>query len=300
MTRPVLLDPKMDFIFKKLMEDTVLLKDFLKSVLCRSEGEITSVELINPQTKKEFIKDKYSYLDVRVKTADGRVINVEIQKKDEKNMTKRTLFHWSKMYGEEIIEGENYRKLPKTICVNILDFDYLETEDGFHHIYRLLHTESKNELRESTIEIHFIELKKFDAFKDKSENEALKAWINFLNSPESSVNVENATIKKAVQTLEILSGDEETITLYKQRKDALDEGKRQLNSKFSEGLEKGLEKGIAQGIEKGIEQGIEKGIEQGIYNSILSVLKFMNDEQIAVSFNKTVEEIRDIRKRGMS
>ena len=248
MGRIAFLDPKMDFIFKKLMEDNVLLLDFLRSVLSQSEGEIVSVELTNPQTKKEFIKDKYSYLDVRVKTGDGRLINVEIQKKDEKNMTKRTLFHWSKMYGEEIVEGEDYRLLPKTICVNLLDFNYLEAEEGFHNVYRLLNTNSKNELRESTIEIHFIELKKFDDFQDQSDNEALNAWVRFLNWPENSLNVENPAIKKAVKTLEILSGDKETISLYKLRKDALDEGKRLLNSKFSEGLEQGREEGIAQGI----------------------------------------------------
>ncbi|MCL1950985.1 MAG: Rpn family recombination-promoting nuclease/putative transposase [Turicibacter sp.] len=267
-----LLDPKMDFIFKKLMENPVLLLDFLKSVLSKTEGEIISAEILNPITKKEFLKDKFSILDVKVKTADGRIINVEIQKKDEKNMSKRTLFHWSKMYGEEIVEGEDYRRLPKTICINILDFNYLETEENFHNIYRLLNTHSKRELKESTIEIHFIELKKYQGDSSKDESDGLKAWVEFLNEPELSFSKRNPTIKTAIETLRHLSCDKETQELYKLRKDALDEGKRQLNSKFSE------------------------GVEEGVRLSIKAVLDVFTDEEISERFNCHIESVREIRK----
>ena len=79
----IFLDPKMDFIFKKIMEDEVLLLDFLHSVLGRAEGELVSVERMNLVTKKEFLENKYAVLDVKVKTADGRIINIEIQNRSQ-------------------------------------------------------------------------------------------------------------------------------------------------------------------------------------------------------------------------
>ena len=67
--------------------------------------------------------------------------------------------------------------------------------------------------------------------------------------------------------------------------DPNDEGKRQLNSKFSEGLEQGRE------------EGLEQGREETTYQNIVNVLKFMTDEQIASSFNKNLDHVREIRRQ---
>ena len=270
------LDPKMDFIFNKIMEDEALLLDFLHAVLGKAEGELVSVERMNLVTTKEFLENKYAVLDVKVKTGDGRIINIEIQNRDEKNMSKRTLFNWSKMYGEQVIEGENYRKLNKTICINILNFNYLEDENGFHNIYRLLNTQSKNELKDNTMELHFIELPKYDGYKNISDNESLKAWVEFLNRPDNSNYKENPAIKKAVEKLEILSGDKETIELYKLRKEALAEGNRLINTARIEGKAEGL-------------------IEEK-YRFVQNLLDILDDETIAQKSELSLEEVREIRK----
>jgi len=254
--RTVYLDPKMDFIFKKLMEDEELLLNFLRVALKNSEGELISAKIVNPITKKEFIKDKHSILDVRVVTADGREINIEIQNRDEKNMTKRTLYHWSKMYGEQIVQGDNYKQLRKTICINILNFEYLEHEKGFHNVYRLLNSSSSNELKDSTLEIHFIELPKYDKYKEFSDNEGLKAWVEFLNHPERTLTLENSVIKKAVKKLEVISSDEETIELFKLRQQSLLEGKLAVNTAKADGIEEVAINLIKKGMDDGFIQEV--------------------------------------------
>lgn len=40
------------------------------------------------------------------------------------------------MFENQIAEGDNYNKLAKTVCINILDFKYLKN-DKFHNYYRL-------------------------------------------------------------------------------------------------------------------------------------------------------------------
>jgi len=239
------LDPKMDFIFKKILSDEDVLLDFVRSALSKTEGNIVSVKIVNPETKREFIEDKYSILDVRAVTEDGRIINIEIQRKDEKNMGERSLFHWSKLYSEQISLGDSYRKLKKTICINILDFNYTD-EEHFHSIYILKELERNNPLQGAPLEIHFIELKKFEKHAGLATEEGLSDWIEFLNAPNTVEEKKNPSIKKALQTLETLSLDKETRELYKLRKDAQDEGRRQLNSKFDEGLEEGFEQGREQ------------------------------------------------------
>ncbi len=40
-------------------------------------------------------------------------------------MDKRTLFYWSKLYTEQLSEGQAFNELKKTITINILDFNIL-------------------------------------------------------------------------------------------------------------------------------------------------------------------------------
>ena len=49
-------------------------------------------------------------------------------------MIKRSLYYWSKLYEEQLSEGDKYETLSRTVCINILDFKYLDN-DRFHNGY---------------------------------------------------------------------------------------------------------------------------------------------------------------------
>ena len=92
-----------------------------------------SVELKDTTIEKSHLEDKYSRLEVKSHEQIGRYINIEIQLKDEYNMIKRSLYYWSKLYEGQLENGENYQKLSRTICINLLDFNLL---DKFHSAYQ--------------------------------------------------------------------------------------------------------------------------------------------------------------------
>lgn len=149
----------------------------------KSKKEIITVEIQGTDLQKQYIEDKYSRLDVKATTSNNEIINIEIQLKNEKNMVKRSLYYLSKMYEEQLGEGEDYSKLCRTVCINILNFQYLKT-DKFHTGYRLKEIESNEELTD-IIEMHFIEIPKLD--ECSNEKDMLVAWIEFLKNPESEI-----------------------------------------------------------------------------------------------------------------
>ena len=51
-------------------------------------------------------------------------------------MPQRSLYYWSKIYSQQLDEGQKYSKLKKTICINILDFNTLKTEK-YHSIFKI-------------------------------------------------------------------------------------------------------------------------------------------------------------------
>ncbi|MDR2865322.1 MAG: Rpn family recombination-promoting nuclease/putative transposase, partial [Spirochaetaceae bacterium] len=70
-------------------------------------------------------------LDVRALTNKREKINIEVQLKNLHNMSKRSLFYWSREYLQKMAEGDDYRILPNVITINIVNFDYIPLE-AFH------------------------------------------------------------------------------------------------------------------------------------------------------------------------
>ncbi|AQW25752.1 hypothetical protein BXT94_02725 [Clostridium perfringens] len=247
-----LLNPQIDFVFKKIFgteKNKPILINFLNAVI-KPTTPIKDVEIKNNDIDKDFIEDKFSRLDVKATTSNKEHINIEIQVKNEYNMIQRTLYYWSKMYSEQIQNRDNYSKLERTVCINILNFKYLKN-DKYHNAYRLKEITSNEELTDLQ-EIHFIELPKFNEIGNKEyvENvekmDALEKWLEFLVEPESNtvrqLELSNEEIKLAKSELYRLSMDSNEREQYNMREKAIYDRISALENSKEEGkLEEKLE-----------------------------------------------------------
>lgn len=244
-----LLDPKMDFVFKNIFgseKHPNILISFLNATL-KPKDLITEVEIKNTDLNKGYIEDKFSRLDVKATTSNNEIINIEIQLKNEYNMIKRSLYYWSKLYSEQLNEGEDYSVLKRTICINILNFKYLKTRK-FHSGYRLKEIYSNEELT-NVAEIHFIEIPKLEEGSD--EKDMLVAWIEFLKNPESekvrSLEMSVEEIREAKDELIKMSNDDTQRELYEMRAKTLRDKISALNEAERKGIKKGREEGRKEG-----------------------------------------------------
>ena len=276
-----LLDPKMDFVFKNIFgseKNPNILISFLNATL-KPKDLITSVEIKNTDLNKGYIEDKFSRLDVKATTSNNEIINIEIQLKNEYNMIKRSLYYWSKLYSEQLNEGEDYSILKRTICINILNFKYLKTRK-FHSAYRLKEIYSNEELTD-VAEIHFIEIPKLEDGSD--EKDMLVPWIEFLKDPESekvrNLEMSIEEIRQAKDELIKMSNDDTQRELYEMRAKTLKDKVSALN----EAERKGIQKGIQEGEKK-------KAIE--IAKSLLDVLDV---QTISLKTGLSVDEINKLK-----
>ena len=248
-----LLDPKVDFVFKNIFgspNHPEILISFLNATL-KPKKKIVSVDIKKTDIEKQYIEDKYSRLDVKATTSNDEIINIEIQLKNENNMVKRSLYYLSKMYEEQLNEKEDYSKLARTVCINILNFKYLKT-DNFHTGYRFKEIESNEELTD-IMEVHFIEIPKL---KDSSdEKDMLVAWTEFLKDPESEkvrgLELSIEEIRQAKDELIRMSNDKKQRELYDMRANSLRDKISELNAVEKKAREEGIEKGGKEGIEEG-------------------------------------------------
>lgn len=226
-----LLNPQIDFVFKKIFgseKNKPILINFLNAVI-KPISPIKEVEIKNNDIDKEYIESKFSRLDIKATTNNKEHINIEIQVKNEYNMIQRTLYYWSRMYSEQIQNRENYKRLERTVYINILNFKYLDNEK-YHNAYRLKEVTTNEELTDLQ-EIHFIELPKFNEIGNKEEVEdiekmdALERWLEFLIEPESNtvrqLELSDEAIKQAKTELYRLSMDSKERERYNMREKAI-------------------------------------------------------------------------------
>ena len=271
-----LLPPKMDFVFKRIFGNENhpnILISFLNAVL-NPVDPIKSVNLKDTTIEKSHLEDKYSRLDVKAMTNKGEHINIEIHLKDEYNMIKRSLYYWSKLYEGQLESGENYQKLSRTICINLLDFNLLN-HSNFHSVYRLKDCRTNEELTD-VMELHFIELKKMkDVQRVEDVKSKLEAWLYFINQPDSELVQElekvEIEIKEAKAELVRLSGDRKERERYEKRRES------RLNEVSA----------LAYAEEKGVKR---RNIE--IAKNLLDVL---DNETISLKTGLPIEEVEKLR-----
>ena len=273
-----LLNPQIDFVFKKIFgteKNKPILINFLNAVI-KPITPIKDVEIKNNDIDKDFIEDKFSRLDVKATTSNNEHINIEIQVKNEYNMIQRTLYYWSKMYSEQIQNRDNYSKLERTVCINILNFKYLKN-DKYHNAYRLKEITSNEELTDLQ-EIHFIELPKFNEIGNKEyvENvekmDALEKWLEFLVEPESNtvrqLELINEEIKLAKSELYRLSMDSKEREQYNMREKAI-------YDRIS-----ALENAEAKGKRESKLEVVKESLSQGLEISLISKITGLSEEEI--------------------
>jgi len=232
-----------DFAFKFIFgseENKDILIDFLNATI-KNEQTIEDLTILNPFNLKNHVDDKLSILDVKARLENGNYVNVEVQLVNQKDMKNRTLYYWSRMYAEQLQEGEKYYKLEKTITINIMNFVLLEETKKYHTTYHLKEDEEGFQLTD-LMEIHMIEVPKIINSEQKLDDK-LVDWLLFLEDPDNKnmevLTMKNPKIKKAMSVLEFINSDREARELYEAREKDLRDRLGQIAFAREEGREEG-------------------------------------------------------------
>ncbi len=238
-----IVSPKYDFSFKQLMQNEEVRKYFISDVLGIPAAEIRSVRLASPFLWKRYSGQKQGILDVRVELNDDRMVNIELQIKMLACWDKRSLFYLAKMFTEELLVGEQYHRLKKCICINLLDFN-LDEDPEYHRIYRLRN--EKGQEYSDVFEMHVIELG-----KKLKRTEPVDEWIRLMNVRTEEelemISAKNPGLLEAVKEVKVMSLRKGLRALYEAHlREIRDRNARDAFVR-EEGKEEGMEVGKAAG-----------------------------------------------------
>jgi len=181
-----LLDPKNDYVFKRIFGHTgneEITKGLLQSII---PDKIDKIELdSNPITEKDLLDDKVGILDIKAKLNDGNVnCDIEMQVVDQKDIEKRILFYWSKMYIQTLKAGQDYETLKRCIVILITNYDLEKLKEIPEYVTKWKIREEKYSklVLTNDLELYIISLEKAKN-STKNKKEELYNWLKFINNP---------------------------------------------------------------------------------------------------------------------
>lgn len=197
---------KLDIIFKKLFsENKDLLQDFLAKTLEIPYDSIDNITIINTELPPETLSEKFSRLDLTMEFG-GKLVNIEIQVKNDQDFRDRTLFYWAKLYTSTLKSGEEYGELKQTITINIINFNMFDSEDFHTEIVTITIEKGTNKLFTDKFSMHFFELKKIG--KKINPYNGKELWLQFIKAESEVINQTNIQImQKAVHVIYDMSED---------------------------------------------------------------------------------------------
>ena len=252
--------------FFGLKGDEDLLLSFINAIMIDSNfATFVSVDILNPFNLTEKANNKESIVDfpkgtpsAKAVTEDGIIVIIEIQTYSTKNFFERTLYYWSKNYSNVLKKGEEYPELKPVISINLIDDILFDKTDNRMHTCYLLKEKNTNKILTDHIQMHYVEIPKFDENADMAESppvakKELKNWILFLKSNKeedmSQLLKEDTIFEKAINKYNYFTDNEDLLNEYDRREAYLVYQHSLMRGSREEGREEGR-KLIAKGMKK--------------------------------------------------
>ena len=251
-----------DYIFKKIFADERnidCLKSFLQAVLGFREADFRGLQIIDPFLQKESAEDKLAVLDVKLKTAGGGVIDIEVQLWNVPDMRSRITYYLSNMITEQLGAGGQYGDIRRAISIVVVDFPLIHESESHQTVFQMRERAEGFPFND-LMEIDVLDLTKIP----KNESSDLVNWMKFLKAKREEefemLAQTNPAINQAYAVLRELSEDEATRLRYEARlKAQRDEWSRVAGARL-EGQEEGHAKGHADAMATVIRKMANKGV----------------------------------------
>ncbi len=309
MTKEFYNDFKNDILFKYLLHDDLdpdcifMLKLFIENIL---NIKCDQISVLNPDLNPKHISDKDMILDVKVKTTDGDIIDIEMQ-----NSTfSKSHYYRFWQYGAALLAAQKEKSrsyieimhsVYQIIFIDDIDKDNLKLIDTYRSTNEDRIIEKYNLITRSYVQLPYINIiRKQKSLKKMSQIElALYIFKNGIDSDIIGLT-NQGEVKIMKKKLEMFNEDELLRDMYYKR----DLNRAANESEKQEIYEKGLAKGRTEGALKITIDFIEAryGIREeewvlSLNTKQLKVIdKIIFEEDEYERFKQRIDEIKETEK----
>lgn len=162
-------------------ENLDIIQDFIETFLNIKIQEIKLNPYLESKSNNLPSPENFGIADVRIKLQEQQELNVGIQFIDGYYAQNKMLLYYAQIHSNQLEYGDN-RKLVKTITINLLDFNYLKSDNYLNKIVIPSKTENQ-------IELYVLELPKFILSKGQVLDKQ-NAWMTYLCGKQERLTIE--------------------------------------------------------------------------------------------------------------
>jgi len=216
-----LLSLRNDAVFKMFFskkENEEQLRGFLKAMINFTDEDLAFVEVKNPTLTKESVGDKDFIVDVRIVSATGHRLNMEMQMQNHDGFIDRMTSYNARQYASQLKRGEGYAKLKASISIVVTNFELFDDTDEAYEF--ITYRRRNGKIFTDAQQFHILDLTKLPK-KLRSDYHIWGALFKVRSSEElKKIMTKSEEMKQAGEKLLQLSADEEAREIARAREES--------------------------------------------------------------------------------
>ena len=257
------------------------LKDLLSSLLAMDPDRIQRIEILNPMQYNDSYETKETILDLKIHLNNESFILVEIQVREFKYWTNRTLIYACRQITDQTNGKDAYQKLQPVVQIAIMKYSLFPERRRFYTEYKLQDDEQQ-ELTDK-LKFYVLDLTAVDLATETDQTNGLVEWAKAFNAKnwEAVNQIDRKGIKEAANTMEVIMATPSQRQKIWERKLALMDYNTEIYSAREEGKAEGKAEGRAEGRDEEKIRIAEQMKKKGISNQVIAEITGMNLKDIA-------------------
>ena len=200
-----------DYMFRYILQkNEKVLRGLICALLHLSPEQIKKVEIMNPIDLAGDITGKEFILDIKVLLNNDKVVNLEMQVRNEHNWPERSLIYLCRAF-DQLYRGQKYDEALPVIHIGFVDFTLHEENPEFYATYKLLNV--KNHLTYSDkFVLSVVDLNRIDLATEEDKLYKIDYWARIFKAKtweEMKMLVkDNEYLEETAESIYIANADE--------------------------------------------------------------------------------------------
>ena len=167
-------------------------------------------EIQNPIILGQSIDSKEFKLDIKVVVNQSKILNLEMQVKNELNWQNRSLSYLARSF-DQTNRGQKYNDILPVIHIGFLDFTLFKSSPRFYSTYKLTETET-HQVYSDNFDLRVLDLTQIELATDEDKEWQLDYWATLFKAKtwedlKAMANT-NVFMDEACQTIFKMTADE--------------------------------------------------------------------------------------------
>ncbi|MBW7900929.1 MAG: Rpn family recombination-promoting nuclease/putative transposase [Rhodocyclaceae bacterium] len=199
-----LLDPRNDFVFKRIFAgNPALLADLINAVRA-PEPPVEVVEILNPTIEPGELGGKFIVLDILARDAGGSLYNIEMQIRRHAGWSARSIYYLARRLDGQLVSGDDYTKIKPVIGIHLLDFSLFDDLSQARWCFELRDRRQPGIVLDKALQLNVLELPKADRLLAR-DGGALADWVTWFEHWQEDERMSRITHEPIVQAQDKLS-----------------------------------------------------------------------------------------------